>query len=202
MRFVEFTWLVISLASYGGAEQSRLREKTATLNLILSGNRGAQASAQAECISRAPLHSQDLQVPRLDTLHVFLRIRSSQRQVSAHQRQASVELLRVPRTKPQSLGGRVASFFICYILPRKAGKLAIRAWRLEILSRCAFAVHAMYPFRIVLAKLALCLLVSISPRASGALPVQEKSSLPRNEAQAALESAQSLAKQERWPEAI
>src|SRR6266481_9205796 len=71
MRFVEFTWLVISLASHGGAEQSRLREKTATLNLILSGNRGAQASAQAEWISRAPLHFQDLHGPAAGYLACF-----------------------------------------------------------------------------------------------------------------------------------
>jgi Flp pilus assembly protein TadD len=48
----------------------------------------------------------------------------------------------------------------------------------------------------------LCFLVCVSSRASGVPPAQKKSSPPRNEARAALESAQSLAKQERWPEAI
>jgi len=60
----------------------------------------------------------------------------------------------------------------------------------------------MYSFRIALANFALCFLVCVSPWASGAPPAQKKSSRPRNEARAALESAQSLAKQERWPEAI
>jgi tetratricopeptide (TPR) repeat protein len=60
----------------------------------------------------------------------------------------------------------------------------------------------MYPFRIVRTNFVLCFLVCVSPRASGAPPTQKESSSPRNEAQAALESAQSLAKQERWPETI
>jgi tetratricopeptide (TPR) repeat protein len=60
----------------------------------------------------------------------------------------------------------------------------------------------MYPFRMVLTNFILCFLVCVSSRASGVPPAQKKSSPPRNEARAALESAQSLAKQERWPEAI
>jgi Flp pilus assembly protein TadD len=54
----------------------------------------------------------------------------------------------------------------------------------------------------VLTNFILCFLVCVSSRASGVPPAQKKSSPPRNEARAALESAQSLAKQERWPEAI
>jgi superkiller protein 3 len=60
----------------------------------------------------------------------------------------------------------------------------------------------MYPFRIVLTNFALCFLVFVSSLVSGAPPAQNKSSSPKNEARAALESAQSLAKQQRWPEAI
>lgn len=72
-----------------------------------------------------------------------------------------------------------------------------------ILLRCAFAAHAMNPFRIVLANFVLCFLVCVSPRASGAALAQQESAPARKGAPAAaLESAQFLAKQERWPEAI
>jgi len=60
----------------------------------------------------------------------------------------------------------------------------------------------MKPFRIVLANVALCFLVWVSPRPSSAAPAEEKPSPPGKDVRAALESARSLAKQERWPEAI
>src|SRR6267142_6610760 len=63
MRFVEFSWLVISLASHRARNNHACGEKSATLNLILSGNRGAQASAPADGISRGSLHFQDLHGP-------------------------------------------------------------------------------------------------------------------------------------------
>src|SRR6476646_4050288 len=60
----------------------------------------------------------------------------------------------------------------------------------------------MKPFRIVLANIALCFLVCVSPRPSSAAPAEEKSSPPGKDVRAALESARSLAKQERWPAAV
>jgi Flp pilus assembly protein TadD len=57
-------------------------------------------------------------------------------------------------------------------------------------------------FRIVLANFALCFPVCPFPRASGLALAQQESGPPRKDARVALESAQSLAKQERWPEAI
>jgi len=60
----------------------------------------------------------------------------------------------------------------------------------------------MNPFRIVLANFALCFLVCASPRAGGAAPARQESAPAKKEAPAALESAQVLAKKERWPEAI
>jgi len=60
----------------------------------------------------------------------------------------------------------------------------------------------MYSFRTVLVNLTLSFLAYVSPQASGAVLGQQESSVARKEAQAALESAQSLAKQERWPEGI
>jgi len=77
-----------------------------------------------------------------------------------------------------------------------------RTWRRGILPRCAFAAHAMNLFRIVLATFALCFLVCPSPRASGLALARQESAPARKDARMALESAQSLAKQERWPEAI
>src|SRR6267142_939476 len=63
MRFVELSWLVISLASHRARNNHACGEKSATSNLILSGNRGAQASAPADGISRVSLHFQDLHGP-------------------------------------------------------------------------------------------------------------------------------------------
>jgi tetratricopeptide (TPR) repeat protein len=60
----------------------------------------------------------------------------------------------------------------------------------------------MNPPRIALANLAICFLVCVSPRPSSGAPAQEESSPPGKEVRAALQSAQSLAKQERWPAAI
>jgi Flp pilus assembly protein TadD len=57
-------------------------------------------------------------------------------------------------------------------------------------------------FRIVLVNFALCFLVCASQRASRAPLAQKESAPASKEVAAALESAQSLAKQEKWPEAI
>ena len=78
----------------------------------------------------------------------------------------------------------------------------MRAWRRWILSCRAFAAHAMNPFRIVLANFALCFLACASPRATRAALVGQESASANKEAAAVLESAQILAKQEKWPEAI
>jgi hypothetical protein len=77
MRFVEFTWLAISLVSlFAGGATTPARKKSATLNLLLSGNRIAQASAQAEKISSAQLDLQNLRAaaavkPRQTSLELF-----------------------------------------------------------------------------------------------------------------------------------
>jgi hypothetical protein len=71
MRFVEFSWLVISLASHMARNNHACGKKSATLNLILSGNRGAQASAQAERISRAQVRFQNLHGPAAGYLACF-----------------------------------------------------------------------------------------------------------------------------------
>src|SRR6266403_1299897 len=71
MRFVEFSWLVMSLASHMARNNHAGGKKSATLNLILSGNRGAQASAQAEWISRAQLHFRNLHGPAAGYLACF-----------------------------------------------------------------------------------------------------------------------------------
>jgi tetratricopeptide (TPR) repeat protein len=60
----------------------------------------------------------------------------------------------------------------------------------------------MNPFRIVLVNFALCFLVCASPRASHAALAPQEVAQASKEVMATLESAQSLAKQERWPEAI
>jgi len=57
-------------------------------------------------------------------------------------------------------------------------------------------------FQLVFGNFALCFLVSFSPRTSGATLAQQESSALRNEGLVALESAQTLARQERFPEAI
>src|SRR6266850_6080056 len=75
MRFVEFSWLVISLASHRARNNHACGEKSATLNLILSGNRGAQASAPADGISRVSLHFQDLHGPAAKYVACFFWIR-------------------------------------------------------------------------------------------------------------------------------
>jgi tetratricopeptide (TPR) repeat protein len=60
----------------------------------------------------------------------------------------------------------------------------------------------MNPSRLVLAKFALCFLASVCPRASSAEQSQQESTATRKGTEVALESAQSLAKQKRWPDAI
>jgi tetratricopeptide (TPR) repeat protein len=60
----------------------------------------------------------------------------------------------------------------------------------------------MNPSRIVLANFALCFLACASPRATGTALARQEVAPASKEAAAALESAQSLAKQEKWPEAI
>ena len=64
------------------------------------------------------------------------------------------------------------------------------------------AAHAMNPSRIVLANFALCFLVCASPRAGGTALARQEVTPASKEAAAVLESAQILAKQKKWPEAI
>ena len=56
--------------------------------------------------------------------------------------------------------------------------------------------------RLVLPHLALCLLISAPSQVRGSAQAQAESSTARNNVRAALESARTLANQERWPEAI
>jgi tetratricopeptide (TPR) repeat protein len=81
---------------------------------------------------------------------------------------------------------------ICYILMKKMG----------FTERSAIATQAMKPFRFALAQFAICFLISSSLWASGAAQTQSEFSATGKMARVALESAQSLAKQGRWPEAI
>jgi Flp pilus assembly protein TadD len=60
----------------------------------------------------------------------------------------------------------------------------------------------MNPFHFLIANLALCFLFPISPQASRSAQEQQDTSATRKDARVALDSAQSLAKQERFPEAI
>jgi Flp pilus assembly protein TadD len=65
-----------------------------------------------------------------------------------------------------------------------------------------FADHAMNRFQLFVSQFALCLFFFFSQRASCAVPAQQESPAAKQKALGALESAQSLAKQERFPEAI
>jgi tetratricopeptide (TPR) repeat protein len=68
--------------------------------------------------------------------------------------------------------------------------------------RSAFAAHAMNRFHFLIVNLTLCFLFLISPQASRSAQEQQDTSATRKEARLARESAHSLAKQERFPEAI
>jgi tetratricopeptide (TPR) repeat protein len=68
--------------------------------------------------------------------------------------------------------------------------------------RSAFAAHAMNRFHFLIANLALCFLFPFSLQASRAAQAQQETSTTRKEARLALESAQLLTKEERFPEAI
>ena len=202
MRFVEFTWLVISLASQMGAEQSLLCGKIRDIkpHIVRESWRASKRTGGIDfhgTIAFQKFAWFGGWIPCMFLSGSW----SSQRKAGTN---SGIPLFRKFFSRCHFLECEYVSHPLssCYILPRKARKSTTRAWRLGILSHGAFAAQAMYPFRIVLANLALGFLVCVSLLTTVAALAQQESSVARKEAQAALESAQSLAKQERWPEAI
>ena len=80
---------------------------------------------------------------------------------------------------------------------------AVNRWKaIWSVLRSALVAHAMKRFQFALAIFVLCFLLLLSPWASSEAQARQESSAARKAALADLASAQSLAKEERWPEAI